>query len=210
MAITLDGSAGITTPGVTDTGNLSVTGTSSFTGSVGNITAGTVTQTGSSSATAFIPTGSSVPANGMYLSAANTLNFSTNTTNRMNIDSSGNLQVGGTTVGNTAGYVNSRTNARAWVNFNGTLTTPITPRANYNVSSVTKNGTGDYTLNFTTALADANYVVSVNSETLGSTSYGFTGPYTAGQTTSSCRVTTLNPSGAVFDRTYVYVAIFGN
>ena len=202
MAITLDGSAGITTPGVTDTGNLSVSGTSTLTGAV--------SQTGSSTAASFVPTGSTVPANGMYLSAANTLNFSTNTTNRMNIDSSGNLQVGGTTVGNTAGYVNSRTNARAWVNFNGTLTTPITPRANYNVSSVTKNGTGDYTLNFTTALADANYVVSVNSETLGSTSYGFTGPYTAGQTTSSCRVTTLNPSGAVFDRTYVYVAIFGN
>ena len=42
MAITLDGTTGITAPGVTDTGNLSVTGTSAFTGSVGNITAGTI------------------------------------------------------------------------------------------------------------------------------------------------------------------------
>jgi len=42
MAITLDGTTGITAPGVTDTGNLSVAGTSAFTGSVGNITAGTI------------------------------------------------------------------------------------------------------------------------------------------------------------------------
>ena len=55
--------------------------------------------------------------------------------------------------------VGSQSNAScvAWVNFNGTSTTPITPRASYNVTSVTKNSTGDYTLNFTTALLDANY-----------------------------------------------------
>jgi hypothetical protein len=40
-------------------------------------------------ATAFIPSGSSVPTNGMYLSAANTLNFATNTTNRLTISSTG-------------------------------------------------------------------------------------------------------------------------
>lgn len=43
MPITLDGTTGITAPGVTDTGNLSVTGTSTLTGSIGNVTAGTVT-----------------------------------------------------------------------------------------------------------------------------------------------------------------------
>ena len=48
---------------------------------------------------------------------------------------------------------------KAWVNFNGT-TSPGTILSNYNVSSVTKNGTGDYTINFSTALADANYSVS--------------------------------------------------
>jgi len=42
MPITLDGTTGITAPGVTDTGNLSVTGTSTLTGSIGNITAGTI------------------------------------------------------------------------------------------------------------------------------------------------------------------------
>jgi len=86
MAITLDGTTGITAPGVTDTGNLSVTGTSTLTGAV---SAGALTQTGSSTATSFIPTGSTVPANGMYLSAANTLNLATNTTNQVSISSGG-------------------------------------------------------------------------------------------------------------------------
>lgn len=44
---------------------------------------------------------------------------------------------------------------KAWVNFNGTGTVAI--RASYNVSSITDNGTGDYTVNFTTAISDANY-----------------------------------------------------
>ena len=44
---------------------------------------------------------------------------------------------------------------RAWVNFNGTGTVAI--RASFNVSSITDNGTGDYTVNFTTAMVDANY-----------------------------------------------------
>jgi hypothetical protein len=47
---------------------------------------------------------------------------------------------------------------RAWVNFNGT-TSPGTIRASGNVSSVTRNGTGDYTVNFTTAMPDANYAM---------------------------------------------------
>jgi hypothetical protein len=45
---------------------------------------------------------------------------------------------------------------RAWVNFDGTTTTP-TIRASGNVSSVTRNGTGLYTVNFTTAMPDTSY-----------------------------------------------------
>jgi len=48
--------------------------------------------------------------------------------------------------------------ARAWVNFNGTGTVAI--RSSANVSSITDNGTGDYTVNFTTAMSDANYAAS--------------------------------------------------
>lgn len=47
---------------------------------------------------------------------------------------------------------------RAWVNFNGSGTVAI--NASGNVSSITDNGTGDYTINFTTAMPDANYAAS--------------------------------------------------
>ena len=47
--------------------------------------------------------------------------------------------------------------ARSWVNFNGTGTVAI--RASGNVTSITDNGVGDYTVNFTTAISDANYAV---------------------------------------------------
>jgi len=49
---------------------------------------------------------------------------------------------------------------RAWVNFNGTGTVAI--RASGNVSSITDNGTGDYTVNFATAISDANYSLNVS------------------------------------------------
>jgi hypothetical protein len=47
--------------------------------------------------------------------------------------------------------------ARAWVNFNGTGTVAI--RGSGNVSSITDNGTGDYTINFTTDMPDVNYSI---------------------------------------------------
>ena len=53
--------------------------------------------------------------------------------------------------------------ARAWVNFNGTGTVAI--RASGNVSSITDNGTGNYTVNFTTAMPDANYSTHLTGET---------------------------------------------
>ena len=47
---------------------------------------------------------------------------------------------------------------RAWVNFNGTGTVAI--RASFNVTSITDNGTGDYTVNFTNAMPDVNYSIA--------------------------------------------------
>ena len=47
---------------------------------------------------------------------------------------------------------------RAWVNFNGTGTVSIYESGN--VSSITDNGTGDYTVSFTTAMPDENYVLA--------------------------------------------------
>ena len=63
-----------------------------------------------------------------------------------------------------AATLTNQTAAKAWVNFNGTSTVAI--RASNNVASITDNGTGDYTANFTSAITDANYAV-----TLGFTPY---------------------------------------
>jgi hypothetical protein len=49
---------------------------------------------------------------------------------------------------------------RAWVNFNGTGTVAI--RASGNVSSITDNGTGNYTINFATAMPDANFAANAS------------------------------------------------
>ena len=104
------------------------------------------------------------------------------------------------------------TNALAWVNFNGTGTVAI--RSSYNVSSITDNGTGDYTVNFATALSDANYSYNV------SPSYGGDWCIVAlnrGQgtnyapTTSSCRFTLIRYNAAAYeDASYVNVNVFGN
>ena len=63
-----------------------------------------------------------------------------------------NSDVDGVAIG--AGGINQARIAKAWVNFNGTSTVAI--RGSYNVSSITDNGTGDYTANLSTALSDTN------------------------------------------------------
>jgi hypothetical protein len=98
---------------------------------------------------------------------------------------------------------------KAWVNFNGTGVVAI--RASYNVSSITDNGTGDYTVNFTTAMVDANYSVlgTCNVNIAGNNSRVLSAPNAQAPTTSSVRVgTTLSSAGGVEDQLYVYVAIF--
>lgn len=100
------------------------------------------------------------------------------------------------------------TNALAWVNFNGTGTVAI--RSSYNVSSITDNGTGDYTINFTNALSDANYAPQVSIDRDGTSGvYGMSG-YSITRTTTTCRVITIFYTGAYYDQTMVSVAIFGN
>jgi len=81
------------------------------------------------------------------------LAFGTDNTERMRIDASGNLLF-------NSGYGSVATayGCRAWVNFNGTGTVAI--RASGNVTSITDNGAGDYTVSFTTAMPDANYSVA--------------------------------------------------
>ena len=92
---------------------------------------------------------------------------------------------------------------RAWVNFNGTGTVAI--RASYNVTSITDNGTGDYTVNFTTAMPDVNYAALLSSE-MGAGNGGFNGVITP--TTSTLRFSAYTNAGALRDISLAYVAIF--
>ena len=102
---------------------------------------------------------------------------------------------------------------KAWVNFNGTGTVAI--RASYNVSSITDNGVGDYTVNFTTALADANYVTTGSCQRESGASEGILTIYSVNTTgalvrptTTAARVNTSARSGGTIDSAYVNVAIF--
>lgn len=95
---------------------------------------------------------------------------------------------------------------RSWVNFNGTGTVAI--RASGNVSSITDNGTGNYTVNFTTAMPDVDYatVVSAREDTFG----GAIGAANVGlsrfaQTTSAVRVGAGDPA---IDMNTITVAVF--
>ena len=54
---------------------------------------------------------------------------------------------------------------KSWVDFNGTGTVAI--RSSFNVSSVVRNATGDYTVTFTTAMPDANYAAIGNATNIG-------------------------------------------
>ena len=93
--------------------------------------------------------------------------------------------------------------AKAWVNFNGQGTVAI--RAAFNVSTVTDNGSGDYTVNFTTAMVDASYAVS-------GIGHGRTGVYNRHTnvqdtpTTSTVRIQTDGVTG-LYDRDHVFVVI---
>ena len=95
---------------------------------------------------------------------------------------------------------------RAWVNFNGTGTVAI--NASFNVSSITDNGVGDYTLNFTNTMPDANYSISGYVRNSGATTTGsVTGGTNFSQLVASLRFQTASIS-AIADYTTICVAIF--
>lgn len=90
---------------------------------------------------------------------------------------------------------------RAWVNFNGTGTVAI--RASGNVSSITDNGEGDYTVNFTNAMPDANYAPSSNS--------GYVGDWQVNArplSESACRIISRNGSNEAVDIDVISASFF--
>jgi hypothetical protein len=104
--------------------------------------------------------------------------------------------------------------AKAWVNYNGVAQTI---RSSFNVSSVTYNATGNYTINYTTAFADTNYVTLAASSAWYATQWNYgvsinTSSSSATQvapTTTSTRIFQYSISGA-YDPVYVSFAAFGN
>jgi len=116
-------------------------------------------------------------------------------------DASGNLAF-------NSGYGSSAVayGCRAWVNFNGTGTVAI--RASGNVSSITDNGTGDYTVNFTTAMSDANYsCVALTGETdLTTNPIKIIGART--YATGTVRLRAVDGGNYLVDSTQISVAFF--
>jgi hypothetical protein len=104
-----------------------------------------------------------------------------------------------TIVGSAPSYA-----CRAWVNFNGTGTVAI--RGSGNVSSITDNGTGDYTVNFTTAMPDANYCV--NGTTEGSACISENNANILKTTTQLRIYAFASSTGGAVDRTQISVTIF--
>lgn len=107
------------------------------------------------------------------------------------------------------GSVATAYGCRAWVNFNGTGTVAI--RDSGNVSSISDNGVGDYTVNFTTAMPDANYCFQLSqSDAVNGSTYVFPSQFTTSPTTSALRVGNIGSgaSSAKGDPSIYCVAIF--
>lgn len=112
------------------------------------------------------------------------------------------------TIQNTSG-TQVGTFCRAWVNFNGTGTVAI--RASFNVSSITDNGTGNFTVNFTNAMADANYVVQTVSQLASSQANWSDQAQPDGYLTGSVKIYTGYYASSVNtarDHEYIHVAVF--
>ena len=147
------------------------------------------------------------PNTGIGHSTGDTIDFITNGQSRLRIEPTGQIkavyesQVGtdyNTTLHN--GYF-----CRSWVNFNGTGT--VTIRSSGNVSSITDNGTGDYTLNFTTALPDVNYGANVTTSNTFS-SYAIKG-YVNIYSVNSIRINgERDTSGSNIDSEFINVSVF--
>jgi len=138
---------------------------------------------------------------GIYSSAADTVDIATGGTQRGQFDSSGNFKF-------NSGFGSTATayGCRAWVNFNGTGTVAI--RGSGNVSSLTDNSVGNYSVNMTNAMTDANYSIC---GTVGRGA-GFTAPRIIGvgntnPTASVAQVSVVDDAGTLQDCEYTMVAI---
>ena len=223
----LDGSNGLTTPGVVNTAGETIATTLSVTGaaSVGSaalastaklscvIADGGPFQLGLagttkaarfySSATGFVIEGTDQTLTGSYqpmVLGGSTVSLATNSTAQLVVTAAGLLQF-------NSGYGSVATayGCRAWVNFNGTGTVAI--RASGNVSSITDGGVGIYTVNFTTAMVDANYCIVATGNYSSSSAWVATPSSATTPTTSGVTIRSAD-TGVFADLSYVNVSIF--
>ena len=136
---------------------------------------------------------------GIFFSAADTIDFAEGGVAAGQFDSSGNFKFN-----SGFGSVATAYGCRAWVNFNGTGTPAI--RGSGNVSSITDVGTGQYTVNFSNNMPDANYSPVFGSrinETINGSLQGTTG-------VSSFPVQTRagSSTGSLQDVDYICIAVF--
>jgi|DEB0MinimDraft_10_1074344.scaffolds.fasta_scaffold61127_2 hypothetical protein len=210
MAVTINGTTGIDTPSLTaDTTTLVVDETNNRVG-IGTATPSTDLEVSGSKIKITNASGGaqfqgSANGGGMYFdSIGSTTDMifrqTGSFTERMRIDSSGNLKF-------NSGYGSAATayGCRAWVKFQGSGAGPSLPiNGSGNVSSVGDNGTGDYTMNFSTSMPDVAYsCVASGHENIGTYTRDLVpaGNYA----TSSVR---LRIYGGLYDIDICNVAIF--
>ncbi len=137
-------------------------------------------------------------------------------------DAAGTIQVSGNPISGTtgsfsgdlsfnSGYGSSAVayGCRAWVNFNGTGTVAI--RASGNVTSITDNGTGNYTVNFTISMPDVNFSIAGYTVNPASRAlvFGDVNTYATGSIrVSTGYITGFNGEATSIDATYVNIAVF--
>jgi len=138
------------------------------------------------------------------VAGTNTITLPASTGTAIISDGSANIQF-------NSGYGSVATayGCRAWVNFNGTTASPSTIRGSGNVTSVTKNGTGDYTVNLTNAMPDANYGVSISGRQIAASNlYSSAVKSGTTPTASAVNIVSIAATGNAGDSDFIYVAIF--
>ena len=106
------------------------------------------------------------------------------------------------------GGINQARIAKAWVNFTGSGTPSI--NASYNVSSITDTDTARFTVNFSTALADANYCFAGSAGNNGATTNGRDVSLDGTRTTSGVAIRVTYNDSSTQDDAYIGVIVFGN
>ena len=121
-------------------------------------------------------------------------------------------EIRATTISDAAGTgpisLTGQSAAKAWINFNGTGT--IAARDSFNVGSLTDNGTGDYTVNFTNAMANVNFSSAATCSGDGGAQLRCATALQALYAVGSCRFQTTSANLALADVNGVYVSIQGD